>query len=51
MKITVEIGPNRVTKFMSKIRHALKEGRKGIRKGWKEFDGKPASSVKAAKAA
>jgi len=48
MKITIEIGPNRVTRTLSKFNHARKEGVKGFKKGWKEFDGKPARAVKKA---
>ena len=48
MKITIEIGPNRVTKTLSKLRNALKEGKNGFKNGWKQFDGRPASSVKKA---
>ena len=47
MKITIEIGPNKVTRFLSRCRNAVK----GLKTGWKEFSGKPASPVKAAKAA
>lgn len=50
MKVTIEIGPNRVTRTLSKLRYAVKRGKQGFIEGWKEFDGVPARAVKAAKA-
>lgn len=42
MKITIEIGPNRVTRTLSRIRY----GFKGFKAYWKEFNRDPASTVK-----
>ena len=37
MKIMIEIGPNKVTRFLSRIRYSLV----GLKEGWQQY--KPAS--------
>jgi hypothetical protein len=51
MKITIEIGPNRISKTLSRLRGSIIGAKRGLVTGWKEFDRKPASPVKSAKAA
>ena len=33
MKITIEIGPNKITRFLSRIRYSIV----GLKKGWREY--------------
>ena len=42
MKITIEVGPNRVTRFLSRIRYAVV----GAKEYWKDFNRQPAKPVK-----
>lgn len=50
MKITIEIGPNKVTRFFSRVRHSVVGAGKGLKKGWKEAKppSKPTSVAKKA---
>lgn len=50
MKITIEIGPNKATRFLSRIRHSIVGAGSGLKKGWKEHK-PPSKPVKVAKAA
>ena len=50
MKITIEIGPNKVTRFLSRIRHSVVGAGRGLKAGWKEVKplSKPTSVAKKA---
>ena len=41
MIITIEIGPNRVTRFLSRIRYSVVSAKNGLKEGWQQY--KPAS--------
>ena len=49
MKITIEIGPNKITRFLSRIRYSIV----GLKKGWREYqpNRNRTTTVKAAKKA
>lgn len=50
MKITIEIGPNKATRFLSRIRHSVVGAGRGLKEGWKKAKppSKPKSVAKAA---
>jgi len=50
MKITIEIGPNRITRFFSRVRNSMIGAGHGLKKGWKEYKppSKPSRVAKAA---
>jgi hypothetical protein len=37
MKITVEIGPNKVTRFLSRVRYSVVSAVSGLREGWRGY--------------